>query len=200
MSSPSSLLLPENGDDWPIRMRVLVTPWAWAALPASKQASAPTAAVSARIVVIAPPPRYGKSAAEISALRLFQKLAAAADHRQIDEFRAAVAARRETDHKFAQIHIVHALERRDELFTRQVLAGALEALDHHLGDDEPFQAREIEVRVARLGHYFLVFLHDRYARAPGEGNDLRDCDSIAIVLERVGKCLAAYKRNVVELS
>src|SRR5882762_3106691 len=60
MSSPSSLLLPENGDDWPIRMLVLVTPWAWAALPASKQASVPTTAVNARTVVIAPPPRSRK--------------------------------------------------------------------------------------------------------------------------------------------
>src|SRR6266850_8287101 len=60
MSSPSSLLLPENGDDWPIRMLVLVTPWAWAALPASKQASVPATAVNARIVVIAPPPRSRK--------------------------------------------------------------------------------------------------------------------------------------------
>src|SRR5712691_11122257 len=57
MSSPSSLLLPENGDDWPIRMLVLLTPWALATPPANKQASAPTAAVNARIVVIALPPR-----------------------------------------------------------------------------------------------------------------------------------------------
>src|SRR5207249_3865914 len=69
MSSPSSLLLPENGDDWPIRMPVLLTPWAWARPPANRQASAPTAAVNARIVVIALSPRpWGKSAAEISAL------------------------------------------------------------------------------------------------------------------------------------
>src|SRR5439155_462495 len=59
MSSPSSLLLPENGDDWPIRILVLVTPCAWATPPASKH-SAPTAAVNARIVVIAPPPRSRK--------------------------------------------------------------------------------------------------------------------------------------------
>src|SRR5882672_3350884 len=69
MSSPSSLLLPENGDDWPIRMFVFVTPWAWAAPPANKQASAPTAAVNARIVFIALSPHsWGKAAAEISAL------------------------------------------------------------------------------------------------------------------------------------
>src|SRR6267378_678190 len=63
MSSPSSLLLPENGDDWPIRMFVLLTPWGWATPPANKQASAPTAAVNARIVVI-DPPRPRKSAAD----------------------------------------------------------------------------------------------------------------------------------------
>src|SRR5437773_7508118 len=55
MSSPSSLLLPANGDDWPIRILVLVTPCALATPPANKH-SAPTAAVNARIVVIAPPP------------------------------------------------------------------------------------------------------------------------------------------------
>src|SRR5437867_12695883 len=66
MSSPSSLLLPENGDDWPIRILVLVTPCALATPPANKH-SAPTAAVNARIVVIAPPLSL-KSAAEISAL------------------------------------------------------------------------------------------------------------------------------------
>src|SRR5713101_7242115 len=69
MSSPSSLLLPENGDDWPMRMFVLVTPWAWPVPTANKQASAPTAAVHVRIVVIALSPRSSvKSAAEISAL------------------------------------------------------------------------------------------------------------------------------------
>src|SRR5882757_9034459 len=59
MSSPSSLLLPENGEDWPIRMFVLVTPWAWPAPTANTQASAPTAAVHVRIIVIAP--RYGEN-------------------------------------------------------------------------------------------------------------------------------------------
>jgi hypothetical protein len=62
------LLLPENGDDWPIRTLVLVTPWASAPPPANKQASAPTAAVNARVLVIALPLVHGKSAAEISAL------------------------------------------------------------------------------------------------------------------------------------
>src|SRR6267154_173059 len=59
MSSPSSLLLPEKGEDWPIRMVVLVTPWAWPAPTANTQASAPTAAVHVRIIVIALTPRYG---------------------------------------------------------------------------------------------------------------------------------------------
>src|SRR6266853_4762498 len=159
MSSPSSLVLPENGDDWPIRILVLVTPWASAPPPANKQASAPTAAVNARIVVIALPPRTRKNRPlKYRPFCLFEKFAAAADHRQIDEFRTAVADRGEIDHKLAQIHIVHPFERRDELFARQVLAGTLETFDHHLGNDEPFQAGEIEIRVARLGHYFLVFL------------------------------------------
>src|SRR6267378_4359833 len=61
MSSPSSLLLPENGEDWPIRMFVLVTPWAWPAPTANTQASAPTAEVHARIIVIALSPRYGEN-------------------------------------------------------------------------------------------------------------------------------------------
>src|SRR6266853_3697578 len=61
MSSPSSLLLPENGEDWPIRMVVLVTPWAWPAPTANTHASAPTAAVHVRIIVIALSPRYGEN-------------------------------------------------------------------------------------------------------------------------------------------
>src|SRR6266581_1929794 len=61
MSSPSSLLLPENGEDWPIRMVVLVTPWAWPAPTANTHASAPTAAVHVRIIVIVLSPRYGEN-------------------------------------------------------------------------------------------------------------------------------------------
>src|SRR5258706_13086325 len=61
MSSPRSLLLPENGEDWPIRMFVLVTPWAWPAPTENTQVSAPTATAHVWISVIALSPRYGQN-------------------------------------------------------------------------------------------------------------------------------------------
>src|SRR6266581_6783065 len=104
---------------------------------------------------------------------LSKKLPAAADHRQVDIFRAAVIGRREADHKFAEVDVVHAFQRRDQLFAGQVLARASQALHYHLADDESLQARKIEIRVARLRHDLLVLLHDTdAARAPGEGHDL----------------------------
>src|SRR6266567_4412573 len=227
MPSPNSLLAPESGPDCPIRIVVLVTPCAWAEPAASKHAANnPIAIRNLRLSFIGFPPRSlpwevsrpwdldpsclidephriiilsGNAVAAQPAL--LKELAAAADHRQVDIFRAAVVGRREADHEFAEIYVVHAFKRRDQLFAGQVLACALQALHHYLSDDESLQARKIEVRVARLRHDLLVLLHDAdAARGPGEGHDLRNRDSVAFVLQGIGERLAADEGHIVELS
>src|SRR6266853_3150776 len=130
---------------------------------------------------------------------LLYEFSGVADHRQVDEFRAAVVVRCEADDKVAEIDAVHAFQRRDQLFAGQVLPGALESLDHHLADDVPLEAGEVEVSNAGISQYLLVFLHDWNARAPGKRHDLRNRDPVAFVLERVGERLAADERDVVEL-
>src|SRR5258708_39872522 len=64
-------------------------------------------------------------------LLLLYEFSGAADHRQVDEFRAAVVGRGEPDYKVAAIDVVHTFQRRDQLFPSQVLPGALQYLDHH---------------------------------------------------------------------
>ncbi len=131
--------------------------------------------------------------------RLFDELASAADHRQINVLGAAMVGRREADDKVAEIDVVHAFERRDQFLAGEILAGAPESLDHHFGDDEPLETGEIEVGDAGFAQYLPVLLHDLNARAPGKGHDLRNRDTVAVVLQRVGERRAPDKGNIVKL-
>src|SRR5713226_498673 len=97
---------------------------------------------------------------------LLDELTGVANHRQIDELRSAVVRRREANHEIAEVDVVHFFQRCDELFTRQIFARSLQTLDHHLADDEPFQAGKIKVRAAGLRQYCLILLHDASAWTP----------------------------------
>ena len=64
-----------------------------------------------------------------------QDAAAAADNSQVDETRTGTLVGGETDAEAAEIEIRHAFEGLHQLLARQILAGSLDGLDHHLGGD-----------------------------------------------------------------
>src|SRR5262245_51855435 len=129
---------------------------------------------------------------------LLDELTVAADHREVDEFRAAVIGWREAHDEVAEIDVVHAFQRDDQLFPGQVSASTFQTLDHHFGDDEPFEAREVEVLLTGFAQDFLVFPYNEHAPTPRERYDLRDRYPVSLVLERVGKRFATDERDVVK--
>src|SRR5215470_20275030 len=103
-----------------MRMVVLVTPCACAPPADSRNASAQPTAVNIRFSFILPTPSSVKYLSFLCARfrSLLEELAAPPDHRQVDEFRPAVAAGREADDEFAQVDVVHAFQGGDELLAR----------------------------------------------------------------------------------
>src|SRR6185295_4246344 len=122
------------------------------------------------------------------------------DDRQLDEFRAVVAGRRERDPVAAEVEVAQRFHRVDESLARQVAAGAAKAFDQRLGGDESFQAGErILLLLGRGLEQLLVLLDHRGGEIPREGHDLRYADAASFDASLVGQRLAADERYVHEL-
>src|SRR5258706_2875016 len=74
---------------------------------------------------------------------LSEKLAFAADDRQVDELRPGVVGRRIADEEAAQIDVLHLLHRADERLARQVLARPPQPFDEYLRGEETLDRAEV---------------------------------------------------------
>ena len=86
----------------------------------------------------------------------------------------------------------------DELLARNLLAGAPEPFDEHLGYQEALHGAEIEVGVAVLLGQALVLLHDRHCAPPRKRDHLGYRDAGSVAAQSVGERLAAHEGDVVE--
>src|SRR5215831_13910284 len=132
--------------------------------------------------------------------RLAQEALVLPDDGQLDEPRSAVVVRRKADRKPADVVIADLLHRADEFLAREIVAGAAQALDEHLGRDEALEARERVVLLSSGGlQELLVLLHDPRGEIPGERHDLRDADAASCGTGFMRERLASYERDVQEL-